>query len=113
MAKKINIIKSYEEVEIGDNTYRFSLKDEDLKKAVNLTSNLSKEIKDVNDEDIIISKLKEVMSTIFADEKAGDEIYDACDKSTWVLTNVFAQVFEVISEKAQEAKNNKFAQYIK
>lgn len=108
---KINVQKQHEEFEIGDKVYQLSLSDSHLIKIKKESERISKEIEKVKSTERILAATKEILDIYFDQKGAGQEIYETCGKSTYIMTDVMNQIKDFITKKTDEIKAGKAAEY--
>lgn len=108
---KINVQKAYEEFEIGDKVYQLSLADSHLIKVKKESEKIEKKLESMKSFEKILELTKETMDMYFSKEGAGQEIFETCGKSTYVMTGVVKQIKDFISMKTEEIKAIKAEEY--
>lgn len=124
MAIKIDIQQAYEEVEIADKEYRIDMTDEKMKQHLTTYAKFQKEIKSMEnidaenaspDEVIQVNErtkalFKEVLDLLLG-EGSFEEVYNACGKSTVVLSDVLRQLMELVRSRFDKINEKNKAYY--
>lgn len=124
-AIKIDIKKSYEEVEIGGEVYRIELNDDLKKKYLKADREFTAEMavlqeadeeKMSDDEklefdDKARQSLKKMVDFLLGDG-AYEKIYKASGRSTWVVVDIVYQVSQVVRGHVEEYKNLEAEKFI-
>lgn len=108
---QINVQKSHEEFEIGDKTYSLSLADSHLIRIKKESERIEKAVEKVKSIERTLGYAKEILDIYFDKEGAGQEIYETCGKSTYIMTDVLNQIKEFIGKKTDEIKAGKAEEY--
>lgn len=100
--------------EIEDKNYTLSLSDEDVKRFYDsfngVQSKLAKSdsMENINtSKELVINALDELLG-----KGESIEIYNNTGKSTFVMVQIFAQIVELIAEKADELKMDRFKKLV-
>lgn len=109
---KIQINKSIEEFEIGDKTYPLNVADDLLFKYEERFSEMQRNAKDVFDLEEQSKLIKELLNFMFQSDVAGEEIYQACDASTFAMINVIEQILEHVGTVLSSKKDAKLKNYL-
>lgn len=118
--RKFEFKKSYEEIEIGGEIYKVSLKDDDRKKYNNQLLKFYELVNQINNVEKIDlkksieleEKAKEItletLDALFG-EGSADKLYEACEQQIQELMPLIYEVAEIIQERRKE----KFSKYTK
>lgn len=127
MAIKLNIQQAYEDIEVGSLTFRIDLSDDHLRAQQEMAQQKSKEMNDLqakvdeekqqlsNEE--ILQLMNQVRDTVvngidqLLEEGAGMQIYEEVGKSTVVLSDVFAQISNVINDRMNQSSQQRAQTY--
>ncbi|MCC5894833.1 MAG: hypothetical protein JJU16_05165 [Alkalibacterium sp.] len=114
MAHKIKLKQEFEEFEIGDKVYRMYLSDQKIKDFMKGFEDLSKVALSVEKDKESIEQAsglaKELFNLLFG-EKTGEEIYELCGNSTYVIMDVFRQIIPVVHAKIDDMKDLEVKKY--
>jgi len=108
---KISVKKAVEEIEIGEHVYLFKLSDAHLNRVSSESKEMQKKLEKAKSTEKNVEIAKNTLD-VFLDQKgAGHEIYETCEKSSYVLANVMKELADFINAKKDELKQIKAAEY--
>jgi hypothetical protein len=126
MVRKIEIKKSYEEVEIGNKVYRVDLGDDKVKEYQDFFNDYQKEAEKLektdvtklspSEQDEYREQSKELTKRTFdviLGPGAFEEIYELTGRSSIVMFDIISQVMDIINERSNEFKEKAKEYYTK
>lgn len=109
---KIQIDKSVEEFEIGDKTYPLNVADDLLSKYEERFSEMQRKASEIFSLEEQSELVKGLLDFMFQSDVAGEEIYQACGKSTFAMVGVVEQILEHVGTVLSKKKNAKLKNYL-
>lgn len=126
MVRKIEIKKSYEEVEIGNKVYRVDLGDDKVKEYQDFFNDYQKEAEKLektdvtklspSEQDEYRERSRELTKRTFdviLGQGAFEEIYELTGRSSIVMFDIISQVMDIINERSNEFKEKAKEYYTK
>lgn len=117
MARKIEIKKAYEEVEIGTKTYRIDLSDDKVHEYQEFFVKYEKEANELENTDVTELSIEEqnafrektknltkAMINVILGEDAFEDVYEATGRSSIVMFDVISQLMDIIEERSTDFK---------
>ncbi len=117
MARKIEIKKAYEEVEIGTKTYRIDLSDDKVNEYQEFFVKYEKEANELENTDVTELSIEEqntfrektknltkAMINVILGEDAFEDVYEATGRSSIVMFDVISQLMDIIEERSTDFK---------